>query len=344
MASSARTGLGRLRRAARGCAGLVVLGAAGVASSGCLFSGPSTITTTAYFSDVGNLVSGAPVQMAGITVGSVRSITLGASGQAKVVMSIERSAAVPSDVTADAEQSTVLGEEVVQLVAPRRAASAALLADRSTISHTALVPGIQQFVAGGTAVLGSIGTSQLAQVVNAGGEGFGGQAATLRSLIGDLNHVMTGYSTRTGEIRQLVGAIDQLSSSLAPKASSNAQAITNLAHTITILNQQSGKFARLLQGLDAVAQQGRSLLEQELAAIDFQFRSLAGVTSTLNGQQSAINTLLANLPGHNMVMHDVVVNRFAQVVDALIVCGLPNGGGNTTQAASSCHGAGGSGG
>jgi phospholipid/cholesterol/gamma-HCH transport system substrate-binding protein len=328
---------GRLHRAFGVlAAGLI----ASVGLSGCLVSSPSTITTTAYFQDVGNLVAGAPVEMAGITVGGVNSITL-RGARARVVMSIDKSAHVPANVSAKVEQSTVLGQEVVQLTAPKATFSSRLLSDRSVIRRTSLVPGIQQFVAGGTAVLGSIGTSQLASLINASGQGFGGQGRQLRQLIAHLDTMMRGYSSRDGEIKTLVHSMDTLSSSLAPKAAANAEALSNLSRTIGVLNRQSSRFMSLLAGLDHLSVQGHSLLTEELSQIDFQFRGLAGVTGTLNGQQRALAQFLEQLPNHNATLHDVTVNRFSQIIDSLIICGLPDGG-SSSQAASSCHGAGGS--
>ncbi len=324
-------------RLGRLAGGLLAGALASLSLSGCIVSSPATITTTAYFSDVGNLVSGAPVQMAGITVGGVRSISLSGK-RAKVVMSIDRSAHVPSDVTAKAEQSTVLGEEVVQLVAAS-GPSVHLLANHSVISRTALVPGIQQFVAGGTAVLGSIGTSQLASLINASGRGFGGQGPELRQLLAHLNTMMAGYSSRDREIASLVGAMNRLSGSLAPKASADARALVNLSRTVRVLNQQSGRFMDLLRGLDHLSTESRSILTEELAQIDFQLRGLAGLTGTLNGQQAAIARLLEQLPGHDATLHDVTVNRFSQIIDSIVLCGLPDGG-STPTGASACYGAG----
>lgn len=319
-----------------------LVAALALACSGCLFTSSPTIQTTGYFHDVGNLVSGAPVEMAGITIGSVQSISLKEKGDlAEVVMTIDKSADVPANVTAEVEQSTVLGEEVVQLVALSGSKGGAKrLVDNSTISRTATVPGIQQFVSGGTAVLGSIGTSQLASLIDAGGQGLGGEGETLRSLIKYLDNITTGYSTRTTEVRSLVLAMDRLSTSLAPHAQANAEALARLATAVGIISKDSGNFVGMLQGLDHLAIQGRSIMEQQMSEIDLQFRGLATLASTLAGQQQAIAELLAELPGHNTVMHDAVVNHFAQIVDALILCGLPNGGGNTSQAASTCYGAG----
>ncbi|HLI45492.1 MAG TPA: MCE family protein [Acidimicrobiales bacterium] len=298
-----------------------------------------TITATAYFSDVGNLSPGAPVQLAGVTVGSVRSITL-VGDRAKVVISLDQSARVPAGVRAEAQQSTVLGEEVISLVEPPNA-STRPLANGSVISRTALVPGIQQFVGGGTAVLGAIGTSQLASLVDAGGEGLGGQARELRQLISSLDTVTAGYSSRDGEIRSLVSSMNELNGSLAPHASADAEALSNLARTVHVLRVQSQRLVYLLRGLDRLSVEGHSLLTEQLGEIDLQLTALAGVTTTLDSNQRAIAELLQQLPGHDMTLRDTTVNNFSQVIDSIVVCGLPDGG-SSEQAASSCHGAGGS--
>lgn len=311
----------------------------GLACSGCILTGTPTISTTAYFSDVGTLVAGAPVEMAGVSVGSVQSISLSGT-RAKVVLSIQRGADVPANVTAEAEQSTVLGQEVVDLVEKHGSGSTvSLLSNDSVIHSTTLVPGIEQFVSGGTAVLGSIGTSQLASLINAGGQGFGGQALELRHLISNLDTVMTGYASRDSQIKTLISSMGELNASLAPHAGADGQAIANLSKTVAVLNDQSENFLHLLKGLDNLSVEGHSLLTQELSEVDFQLKSLAGVTGTLNGQQAAIAELVEQLPGHNMTMHDTTVNNFSQIVDSIILCGIPDGG-SSSQAASSCHGAG----
>lgn len=335
-----RGGLGRFARRMKRTTVVLVGGSiVALGCSGCLVSSPDAITSTAYFNDAGNLNVGAPVEMAGISVGGVQSISL-SGNRAKVVMAIDKSARVPSDVTAKAEQSTVLGEEVIDLVAPPRAStSAQLLANNSEIHSTTLVPGIEQFVSGGTAVLGSIGTTQLASLINAGGQGFGGQAAELRSLISNLNTVMAGYSSRDSQIKTLIESMGELSASLAPHANANAKALSNLSKTIGVLNSQSNNFIHLLKGLDKLSLEGHSLLTQQLSEIDFQLTGLAGISGTINSQQSAVAELLKEIPLHDAVLHDVTVGDFSQIVDSIIVCGLPDGG-SSSQAASSCHGAG----
>jgi phospholipid/cholesterol/gamma-HCH transport system substrate-binding protein len=330
-----------LRRLVAGALVLAVLGGAGFGVYTVVGrAGPPSITVHAVFPDVEQLDTGAPVQLADITIGQVDSITLDGS-QAMVTMSVERSADVPADVSAQIRQATILGQEVVELVPESGAPSNVLLADGTTIHNATVVPGVEQLVQAGTAVIGSIGTSDLADLVQAGAQGFGGQGPTLRRLLSDLDTVSTAYASRDAEITSLIGDLDQLGTSLAPSAGSNAAALANLARATGVLASQSDRLDQLLGALDRVAVAGRSILESYLPQIDLQLLGLDRVTAALAARQTDLGMLLEQLPGHDAVLAGVTQGGFAQVVNDLIVCGLP-GGGESSQASQTCAASGGS--
>lgn len=315
-----------------------------VSASGCLIPGLSSsqsISVSATFTDVSNLVPGAPVQYADVNVGQVSSITL-SGNQAKVVMSISKSADVPADVQADVSQATVLGEMIVQLVAPTSSANAhvSLLADGATIKRTLAVPGVEQLVKAGTAVIGAVSTSALAGMIQAGAQGFGGQGPTLHRLLADINSVSGAYASRDSEITGLISSLNELGASLSPNAAANADSLTNLAKATTVLAANSQRFVQLLGALDKLATTGRTILENYLPGLDLQLEGLDRVTAAMADRQQALGLLLQYLPQHDKVLHDVVVNHFVQIVNSLIVCGLP-GGGSSSQAASTCSPGGG---
>jgi phospholipid/cholesterol/gamma-HCH transport system substrate-binding protein len=318
--------------------GAVAVTALALALSGCMGGGSATLSATASFSDAEQLVPGAQVQMAGVPVGSVSAIAL-AGTRAKVTMSIQRSAHVPADLTAALDQTTVLGENFVELI-PRRGSStrAAPLADGATIAHTKVVPEAEQLVGAGAQVFGSISDSQLAAIIDAGGQGFGGQAANLRQLLNDFATVAAGYAHQTGQISSLITNLDTLGSGLAPSAEQDAQALSNLAQTVTVLSQQSGRFTTLLQALDNVAGQGRGILEADFPQIADQLTALYSTAHELAQHQQDLAGFLAQLPVHNTTTNDITVNDYVQVLENLIVCGIPDGGGNDASPAATCHG------
>ena len=155
-------GAGRFRSVRRRpLAALPMLAALVVALAGCSMSGGGgQRTATAVFSDVGDLASGAQVQMADVPVGSVQSIQLDGS-KAKVTMSFDSGVRIPADVSAAINRTTILGDQFVQLNVPKNetgagAAGAPQLANGARIAHTSLVPDVEQFVAAGSQVFGAI--------------------------------------------------------------------------------------------------------------------------------------------------------------------------------------------
>jgi phospholipid/cholesterol/gamma-HCH transport system substrate-binding protein len=256
-------------------------------------------------------------------------------------MSIAKSAKVPADATAALDQTTILGEHFVQLQVPSgHTTGQALLANGGTITRTSVVPNVEQFIAAGAQVFGSVSTNDLAQIIAAGGQGFDGQAASLRQLLNSLSSVTAGYAAHTSDIQTLITSLDQLGSTLAPSSSADAQAVSNLSQTVTILAQQSGRFTDLLQALDNVSTQGRSLLETYFPQINDQLTALHAVANQLGSHQQDLLGLLHELPIHNTTLPKDVVNNFVQVLDNLIVCGIPGGGGDPSSAAATCGSAG----
>jgi phospholipid/cholesterol/gamma-HCH transport system substrate-binding protein len=311
----------------------------GFALAGCSSGASGTITASAVFSDVSDLVAGAPVQFDDVSVGSVKSISLDGD-RARVVMSVDRSANVPANVTAELQQTTILGQHYVALVQASDKGPA--LRNGAVISKTEFVPGIQQLVSSGAEVFGAVDASQLAEIVDNGAEGFGGQSAELRQLLDDFNAVLGGYASRSTEIQSVIDQLDQFSSTLAPDAQQGAQAISNLAQTTQVLSQQSSQFEQLLQSLDDLAVQGRSILDTGTGQLEDQIDALSAVAHQLAEHQQDLATLLQYLPGHNATLAGVVVDNYAQILNDVIVCGIPGGYGGTegNYASNTCGGTG----
>lgn len=304
-----------------GVAGALGAVALGVAACG----GPpgGTISATASFSDVSDLTAGAPVQYAKITVGSITSIAL-RDDQAKVVMSIDRSAQVPADVTAEVTKESILGQSYVLLVAP--SASGPYLADHAVITRTEAVPGLQQLVESGAAVFGAVNAAELAQIIDNGAQGFGGQAANLKQLVNDFNTILAGYASRSSEITQVIDNLNQFNSTLGPDAQQDAQAVSNLAQTTQVLAQQSSNFETLLQSLNNLAIQGNSILQSGLTQTEDQIHALDAAAVQLYQHQQALATILEELPAHNATLAGLTVNNYAQILEDIIVCGIPGAG------------------
>jgi phospholipid/cholesterol/gamma-HCH transport system substrate-binding protein len=328
---------GRLRRLGRAMAVLFVAGLAAASLAGCSGGGSGTVTASAVFSDVSDLVAGAPVQFENISVGSVKSISLDGNS-AKVTMSIDKTADVPADVTAKLQQTTILGEHFVSLVSSDD--SGPPLHNGEVITNTVYVPGIQQLVSAGTEVFSAVNAAEVAEMIDNGAQGFGNQSAQLSALLDNFDTVLGGYASRSTEIQSVIDQFEKFSATLAPDAQQNAQAVSNLAQTTQTLFQQSGQFEQLLQSLDDLAVQGRSILDSGVPQTEDQINALAAVAKQLYENQQGLAELLQYLPGHNSTVSSAVDNNFVQVLNDVIVCGVPGGGSSPQYATTTCAGAG----
>ncbi len=326
----------RRRLAAVPFLAVLVLALAGCSVSG---GGGGPRTATAVFSDVGDLANGAQVQLADVPVGSVRSIALDGN-EAKVTLAFDNGVRIPADVSAAIDRTTILGDQFVQLTVPKNetgagAAGAPQLADGARIAHTSLVPDVEQFVAAGSQVFGAISTTELEQIIEAGGEGFTGQEASLKAFLSDLATVANGYAQHTSDITQAVNGLNSLTAALAPTSSASATALTNLSQTVAILAKNSSQFETLLQSLDDVSSQGRSILENYYPQIVTQLQTLQAVSSQLAEHQADLAGLLAQIPLADNALPRAVRSGYVQLYENIIVCGIP-GLGEDTSAAFTC--------
>jgi phospholipid/cholesterol/gamma-HCH transport system substrate-binding protein len=329
----------------RGASLLTAFLALGIGLAGCGGGGAPARTATAYFTDANEIAVGAQVQLANIPVGHITSVAL-AGNRAKVTMVLNADVKVPVDVVAALSRTTILGERFIELEAPPHnsasTAGEARLPDGGTIAKTIVLPDVEQLIGAGAQVFGAVSATALSQIIAAGGAGFSGQAASLRTLLNGLSAVTSGYAQHTADIQTTINSLNQLSTSLAGSSQANAQALTNLSQTVAILAQQSSRFNDLLLALNNVSVQGRSLLESYFPQITDQLHAVAAVAAQLAAHQQDLAGLLTELPNHNASLAAVVRANYVQIFENLIVCGLPTAvqGGTTTPAFTCAAGAG----
>ena len=288
--------------------------------------GPPTMTATAEFSDVGSLAPNATVEMAGVRIGHVSHIRVdGAS--AKLTLVFPKSARVPADVVAQVRRGAILGPQLIELIIPPNSPPEPLLADKATITSTSVRPDLEDLIKSGSDLLGALSASQLAQLLQEGARGFGGEGGTLHQVIDNLDVVLTGYASRTAQITSIINDLNTFTSSIGPAAQANAQAIANLAKAAAILDEQRTRLTSLLGALDSVSQQGAAILSTQLPQIADQLTALRDVTQAVANQQHALGVLLTFLKGHNSATANATVNNFIQVLNDFIVCGLGKAGG-----------------
>jgi phospholipid/cholesterol/gamma-HCH transport system substrate-binding protein len=287
---------------------------------GCTNSG-DTIPVVARFDDVGDLFDMAPVMFADIQVGEVADVKL-SEGRALVSMDIDPAAEVPANVIARIRRTSVLGERIVDLVVPESGASAESLTRGATIEDTEIRADLEDLVVEGTDVFGEIAAGELATMIEAGAEGFGGRGGDLGQILVNFRDITKSYSNETKRISNLIDSLNEFNDTVATRTEAHKAALRNTARAVEMLDEESVKLERALKSLARLATSSRAILDAHVDEMDRFFDQARAIVGTLKRRQASIERFLLFAPRHNRNTQLVEYLDFNQILQDFVICGL----------------------
>lgn len=298
-------------------------------------SSPEVDTIEARFDDVADLFPQAPVMFADISVGKVTEISLDGT-EALVTIELDEDSDVPANVIARVRRTSVLGERLIDLVVPEgEPASAAALEDGDEIAETETRPDLENLVVEGNDVLGAVGASQIATMIDEGARGFGGNGEELGQILINFRDITGTFNKNSGMIKSLIRNIDDFNQVVATKADDHARALVNTADALRVLDEESVKLTDAISSLARLATGSRSLLQAHIDEMDHFFQQARTIVGALHNQQRSIVQLLTFAPRHNRNTQLVEYIDFNQVIQQFVICGVND---NPDDPARSCGG------
>lgn len=289
--------------------------------TGCS-SGDEGKIVRARFDDVGDVFPLAPVMYADISVGKVTDISLSGT-QALVTMELEEDSDVPANVIARVRRTSVLGERIIDLAVPEdEQPSAAALEDGDEIGETETRADLENLVVEGNDVLGLIGASQIATMINEGARGFGGNGEALGQILVNFRDITGTLDENTDTIKSLIRNIDDFNKVVATRADAHQRAVVNTARALRVLDEESLKLTEAISSLARLATGTRSLLNSHVDEMDRFFKQARTIIGALQNQQSSIVQLLRFAPRHNRNTQLVEYIDFNQVIQDFVICGV----------------------
>jgi phospholipid/cholesterol/gamma-HCH transport system substrate-binding protein len=239
--------------------------AALAALAAVLMSGPATYSLTAKLGEVQGLVPGAEVAVAGLKVGDVSSVYLGADGMPRVRMAIDRSFRLDAGASATVRTPSASGEEnaFVELTrgGGRPLPDGAVLDSAHTASPVEVDQALSTFNprtrAAARATLRGLDRSfqgrgaDLAAVVHAGARSLGSTVKATREVASD-----------GAALRELVTRGRQVSSTLASSRDELGAVAERLAATLHVTAARQGDLARAAELLPAGLRSPRLALDR----------------------------------------------------------------------------------
>ncbi|HEX3792438.1 MAG TPA: MCE family protein [Pseudonocardiaceae bacterium] len=237
-----------------GCQGFG--GLYGVSLPGGADLGTHPYTVHANFTDVLDLVPQSSVEVNNVPVGKVDSISLNKSDwTAEVTMTVNGDVNLPANSSADLEQSSLLGEKYVQLVAPPDGQGQGRLADGANIplSRTNRNTEVEEVLGALSMLLNGGGIAQIQTISKELNSATTGNEPEIRALLANVNTLMTNLNSHSSDITTALDGLNRLSATLNTQKTQIAGVLTNLGPGLDVLNSQRDELVTMLQSLTGLS-------------------------------------------------------------------------------------------
>ncbi|MEU2236945.1 MCE family protein [Streptomyces vietnamensis] len=217
--------------------------------------GSHPYTVTAELDDVLSLVPQSAVKVNDVAVGRVTAIDLGTgTWSARVTLKINGDVRLPADASARLEQSSLLGEKYIQLVAPRKD-SGARLTDGSVIplARTSRNTEVEEVFGALSLLLNGGGVNQLKTITRELDAALGGREPEVRSMLNRVNTLVTNLDAHRGDITRALDGVNRLSATLAGRRKDVDTVLTGLSPGLKTLENQRGSLLTMLRALDTLS-------------------------------------------------------------------------------------------
>ncbi|MFB8414496.1 MCE family protein [Streptomyces albidoflavus] len=218
--------------------------------------GSDPYTVTAELDDVLSLVPQSAVKVNDVAVGRVTRIELGGDNwAARVTMKINGKVRLPADAGARLEQSSLLGEKYVQLVAPAKESAAGRLGDGSVIpvARTGRNTEVEEVFGALSLLLNGGGVNQLKTITQELNAALGGREPEVRSMLKRVNTLVTTLDENRDAITDALDGVNRLSSTLATRKKDVGTVLTDLSPGLKTLEKQRGSLLAMLRSLDTLS-------------------------------------------------------------------------------------------
>ena len=267
------------------------------------FVGAGGQTLSAEFAEVGSLGVGDPVQIAGVDVGTVKSIDLG-RGHVLVQFTVEDHVDLGTSTSAAIRVSNLLGSSFLEVVP---AGSGELDTDQA-ISLARTEPPFDVVAAFGglTETIEGIDTAQLQSALSSVADTFRSSPGDVQSAVQGLSEVSRTIADRDADVASLLQESSTLSSTLAASSTDVAGLVEAAAGLVAVLDDRRAAISALLTSTQALAAELQTLVTDNQEQLAPVLADLEATVTLLEGRQTDLTTIASNLSTFARVFSDAI--------------------------------------
>ncbi|WBB58770.1 MlaD family protein [Streptomyces sp. WMMC500] len=268
---------------------------------------------TAEFEDVLSLVPQSSVRVNDVAVGRVTDIEVADDGwTALVTMKVNGDVRLPAGAYARIEQSSLLGEKYVQLLAPPRKervdaqqagtlgtapgdVTTAILPDPDAkqrpdipLARTNRNPEVEEVFGALSMLLNGGGIEQLRTISRELNDALDGNEPQVRSMLKRVDTLVTSLDTNKDDITDALDSVNRLSATLATRKTGIGVVLEDLSPGMKVLEEQRGALVTMLRSLDRLSDVAVETIDASKEDMIADLRALGPVLKNLSDAGQAL--------------------------------------------------------
>jgi phospholipid/cholesterol/gamma-HCH transport system substrate-binding protein len=273
----------------------VVTAALGISIASTGVSG--TVGYRAVFSNVTGLTVGDDVDIAGVRVGEVTSISIYHRNLALVGFSLPRDRPLPASVTATIRYLNLVGQRYMELgqgTGPvdrslARGGTIPLARTTPALDLTVLFNGFQPlFQALSPGDVNQL-SSEIIQV-------FQGESPNIAALIGTVGSLTTALATKDRVIGEVIGNLNAVLHTISSRGGALANLVTSLQELVSGLAADRQPIGTAISAIASLSSATAGLLQVGRAPLQADIAQLGRLASNLAANSPTVDTFLRDLP------------------------------------------------
>jgi phospholipid/cholesterol/gamma-HCH transport system substrate-binding protein len=247
-------------------------------------------TYSAYFEEVGDLSTGAPVQVSGLRSGQVKDISLTPRG-VLITFTVADNIRLGERTEASIKSKSLLGTKVFE-VTPRGSGhlSAAIPVERTT-SPFQLPDALGDL----TATISGLNTTQLSDALQTLSDTLQDTPPQLRVAVDGVARFSQTIDRRDAELRNLLSNASKATTVLAERTDEIVQLIHDTNAVLAALQSQSAALDKISGNVSALAQQLHGFISDNRATLKPALDKLNGVLATVDNRKDQIQQSIKGL-------------------------------------------------
>jgi phospholipid/cholesterol/gamma-HCH transport system substrate-binding protein len=265
-----------------------------IASSGVR----ATAGYRAVFTDVTGLTVGSDVDIAGVRVGQVTSVSVYQRHLALVGFSVQAGRPLPASVTATIRYLNLVGQRYIELGQGAGPADR-VLSPGGTIPLTRTTPALNLTVLfnGFQPLFQALSPGDVNQLSSDIIQVFQGESPNITALVATVGSLTSSLATRDQVIDQVIDNLNSVLSTITSRGNALATLVTSLQELVSRLAADRQPIGEAISAIDSLTTATAGLLQVGRAPLHDDITQLQRLATNLADNSPTVNTFLQDLPG-----------------------------------------------